>query len=52
MSGIHLFVGFNQNKYIPGRDVDGVIVLVIQKTINAKSLKLKWYYTESIHIAS
>lgn len=43
MSGIHLFVGFNQKQYIPGHNVDGIVVLVVQKAIKAKSLKLKWY---------
>jgi hypothetical protein len=38
----HLFFGFNQPSYCPGRNIDGVIVLHLQSPLKIKKIGVDW----------
>lgn len=40
----HLFFGLNEQKYIAGSKIDGIVVIVVQcDQLSAKSLLVKWH---------
>eukprot|EP01120_Amphizonella_sp_Union-15-10_P010104 TRINITY_DN3999_c0_g1_i1.p1 TRINITY_DN3999_c0_g1~~TRINITY_DN3999_c0_g1_i1.p1 ORF type:complete len:391 (-),score=58.50 TRINITY_DN3999_c0_g1_i1:58-1230(-) len=47
-SSNHLFLGFDYPSYVPGRKVEGVVVLVVQVPIKVKSVSIRWQGNEFV----
>jgi len=44
----HLFIGFDYPTFAPGKNVEGVVVLVVQQQIKVKSINIKWQGKEFV----
>jgi hypothetical protein len=43
MSRPHIFIGLNHGTFVPGKEVTGVVVLVVQEPLMAQAVKIHWY---------